>query len=547
MSKIENLELLVVGGGPAGLSAALAAANYGIKVSLAEEREFLGGQLIKQTHRFFGSEKEYAGTRGIDILRKLIDEVNKNKNIEVLLSSRVLGIYEDNVVTILNDHKMKKYYPQSIIFATGASEKFLAFENNDLPGIFGAGAVQTLMNVYGVMPATNVLMIGSGNIGLIVSYQLLQAGVKVAAIVEAAPKIGGYSVHASKLRRLGVPILTSHTIKKAIGKEKVEGAVVCELDNDWNEVKDTEQLIKCDAICLSVGLTPLVDLLKQRKVKTTYVSELGGYVPLRDENMETSIKNLFVAGDVSGIEEATAAMIEGQIAGLSVAKRIGKNNKKEIEKRIEEAKNELELLRSGPVGKKIRKGLSKLGLNHGKNYNENFSEEALDISHLMKTGVPSEENLKNKLPSEEKVFDKGPIAISECFQRFPCDPCVKSCPFNAISENGNINNIPYVDFEKCTGCGICVSKCPGLAMFVVHKNFSETTSVVIMPYEFLPRPHKGEIVKVFDREGKYLCDGKVIRILDGKFQDKTAAVSIEIPKEYYLQARNFKVEEGNHG
>ena len=382
MHNIEKVELIIVGGGPAGLSAALAAANYGVNVILVEEREFLGGQLVKQTHRFFGSEKEYAGTRGLKISNLLVKEIKENEHIKVLTSSRVLGIYKDKIVTILTNNKMMKYFPKALILATGASEKFLAFENNDLPGVFGAGAVQTLMNLYGVSPAKKILMVGSGNIGLIVSYQLLQAGVEVACVIEAAPKIGGYSVHASKLRRMGVPILTSHTIKKAVGKDKVEGAIICQLDSSWREIIDTDQFIKCDAICLSVGLTPLTDLLRQTNIKTVYISELGGYIPIRDENMETNIKNLFVAGDVSGIEEATSAIIEGQIAGLNVAKRINKNVKYqlEIEKQIMEAKKELELLRAGPVGEKVRKGLKKIGLNNSKNYDERMSNEEYDIS-----------------------------------------------------------------------------------------------------------------------------------------------------------------------
>lgn len=544
MHNIEKVELIIVGGGPAGLSAALAAANYGVNVILVEEREFLGGQLVKQTHRFFGSEKEYAGTRGLKISNLLVEEIKENEHIKVLTSSRVLGIYKDKIVTILTNNKMMKYFPKALILATGASEKFLAFENNDLPGVFGAGAVQTLMNLYGVSPAKKILMVGSGNIGLIVSYQLLQAGVEVTCVIEAAPKIGGYSVHASKLRRMGVPILTSHTIKKAVGKDKVEGAIICQLDSSWREIIDTDQFIKCDAICLSVGLTPLTDLLRQTNIKTVYISELGGYIPIRDENMETNIKNLFVAGDVSGIEEATSAIIEGQIAGLNVAKRINKNVKYqlEIEKQIMEAKEELELLRAGPVGEKVRKGLKKIGLNNSKNYDERMSNEEYDISFLMRTGIPSNDNLKMKLPQSEEIFNKGPIAISECFQKFPCDPCVKGCPFDVISEEGNINNLPYVDFEKCTGCAICVSKCPGLAMFVVQKNYTDSTSLVTLPYEFLPKPMKDQTVLVLNREGTEICEGIVKRVIDGKIQDKTTVVTVEVPKEYFLETRNIKVK-----
>ncbi|MFA6639757.1 MAG: 4Fe-4S binding protein, partial [Defluviitoga tunisiensis] len=271
---------------------------------------------------------------------------------------------------------------------------------------------------------------------------------------------------------------------------------------------------------------------------------LGGYIPIRDENMETNIKNLFVAGDVSGIEEATSAIIEGQIAGLNVAKRINKNVKYqlEIEKQIMEAKEELELLRAGPVGEKVRKGLKKIGLNNSKNYDERMSNEEYDISFLMRTGIPSNDNLKMKLPQSEEIFNKGPIAISECFQKFPCDPCVKGCPFDAISEEGNINNLPYVDFEKCTGCAICVSKCPGLAMFVVQKNYTDSTSLVTLPYEFLPKPMKDQTVLVLNREGTEICEGIVKRVIDGKIQDKTTVVTVEVPKEYFLETRNIKVK-----
>ena len=131
---------------------------------------------------------------------------------------------------MVGEERYFKAKPKKVVVATGALEKLIPFLGNDLPGVYGAGAVQTLMNVYGVKPAKRVLMVGAGNIGLIVSYQLLQAGVDVVAIVEFAPKVGGYWVHAAKVRRLGVPIYLRHTVKRAIGESAVEGAVIQAVD-----------------------------------------------------------------------------------------------------------------------------------------------------------------------------------------------------------------------------------------------------------------------------------------------------------------------------
>ncbi|HYE11765.1 MAG TPA: FAD-dependent oxidoreductase, partial [Patescibacteria group bacterium] len=209
---MRTTELAIIGGGPAGLSAAISAASLGAKVILIDRSESLGGQLIKQTHMFFGSQKQYASIRGVDIAGILMKDLEKYQdNIEIMLDATVISVYEDGVIAVEQNEKYIKIKPQSIIVATGASEKFLTFPNNDLPGIYGAGAVQTLMNVHGVAPGKNVVMVGAGNIGLIVSYQLMQAGINVKAILDASPKIGGYLVHASKIRRMGIPILTSHT------------------------------------------------------------------------------------------------------------------------------------------------------------------------------------------------------------------------------------------------------------------------------------------------------------------------------------------------
>ncbi len=532
-----NTDVLIIGGGPAGISAALVCGKNGINTTLIEERNFLGGQLIKQTHRFFGSKEERAGTRGIKIADDLMREIENNENINLRLGARALGYYkEENIFTVLQNEKMLKFSPKRIIFATGAFEKSLTFENNDLPGIYGAGAVQTLMNIYGVKPANRILMIGSGNIGLIVSYQLIQAGVEVAGIVEAAPFIGGYSVHASKIRRLGIPIYTSHTIKRAIGKERVKGAEIVQLDKKWKEINGTEKEIACDCICLSVGLNPLIDILSQSGCETKYISELGGEVPIRNENMQTSLKNIYVAGDLSGIEEATAAMLEGELAGLCATKSLKESS--EIEKRITKIKNNLNTLRSGPTGSKLRTGLKKLITDF--DYKEKKDNFILNIDNLKRTGIPSQENINGILPSEERMNEK-PFAVIECFQKIPCDPCVNNCPFNAISEGNDINNLPKIDHSKCTGCGMCISRCPGLAIFLMNKNYSAKTSTVSIPYEMLPLPKKGDMVDVLDRSGKKITSGKIVNVLKDEKRDKTNLVTVEISKEFFNLARNIRV------
>jgi len=529
-------DVLVIGGGPAGISAALSVAKFGLKVTILEEREFLGGQLIKQTHRFFGSREEHAGVRGISIVKELKENLSANDNIDVLLGATAMGIYEDGTVTMLYKGEVRKIIPKKTIIATGAFEKYLPFENNDIPGIFGAGAVQTLMNIYGVIPAEKVLMIGSGNIGLIVSYQLVQSGVNVQAVVEAAPNIGGYLVHASKLRRQGIPIKTSYTIKRAIGKEHVEGAEIVRLDENWNEIPGTEEIIECDSICLAVGLSPLYDLLSHSGCEMKYIPELGGNVPLRNENLETSVNGLYVAGDVAGIEEATAAMLEGELAGLDVVSKLIGNE--EIQNEIITVKKALNSLRAGPTGIKIRNGISKLM--NMETEKESIKNNMTDLSHLKKNGTPDTVNIESKLP-DDSVLLKGGKAIIECYQGIPCDPCMHSCPFGAIIKFEDINDIPKIDFNKCTGCGICINNCPGLAIFVINKDHTDATSTVKMPYEFLPKPEKGSEVDVLNREGIKICDGKVIQILDGPKQDKTSVVTVEVPKAYYGEARNIRV------
>jgi sarcosine oxidase subunit alpha len=359
--KIIEVDVLVVGAGPAGLCAAIESATQGARVLIVDENQCVGGQLIKQTHKFFGSKQERAGIRGIDIAKELennLRALEKEGKIRVMTDATVIGYYEGDKkhrfgVVERCEYQSRLYDVRcaAVILACGAMENMLLFPGNDLPGVYGAGAVQTLMNVYGVKPGDRVLMVGAGNVGLIVSYQLLQAGIAVDRVVEAAPVIGGYHVHAAKLRRCGVPILTAHSIKEVYGDEKVEGAVVVKLDEDWKPMKGTEEDVKCDTICLAVGLTPSTRLLSQIGVELQFIPEAGGYVALHDDSMQTSVKGVYVAGDSSGIEEASTAMIEGKIAGLASAMLLKHSKNKKL---LVQYREELAQLRAGPFGEKPR-------------------------------------------------------------------------------------------------------------------------------------------------------------------------------------------------
>ena len=353
--KIET-DVAIVGGGPAGLNAAIEASKYA-NVLLIDENPRLGGQLIKQTHKFFGSKKEKAGTRGIEIAKELEEEVRSKENVKILLNTSVIGYYDKgyHFLAAVNDMEgiLYEIKTKKIIFATGAQENMLVFEGNDLPGVYGAGGVQTLMNVYGVKPGNAGLIVGAGNVGLILAYQLLQAGVEVKAIAEALPKIGGYFVHAAKVRRCGVPIYTRHSIKKAYGNGKVEGAIIAKLDEKWNFIEGSEMNIECDFICLAVGLTPSIRLVAQTGAEISFINEAGGWVALHNEYMETTKKGIYVAGDLANIEEASTAMIEGKIAGLHAANSI--KPIENFEEKIREYMEELEIFRQGYFGERPRK------------------------------------------------------------------------------------------------------------------------------------------------------------------------------------------------
>ena len=161
---------------------------------------------------------------------------------------------------------------------------------------------------------------------------------------------------------------------------------------------------------------------------------------------------------------------------------------------------------------------------------------------LSQNGIPTAEEVTSVLPPAERLTE-GPVAIAECFQNIPCDPCYHSCKQGAIQEFNDINERPQINFDKCNGCGSCMSRCPGLAIFVVDATYSDNEALVKIPYEFLPLPEVGEIVTAINRGGQAVAEAKVIKVQNTKVQDRTVIVWLAVPKVQMMEVRHFRVKE----
>ncbi|MGD8564535.1 MAG: FAD-dependent oxidoreductase, partial [Desulfarculaceae bacterium] len=298
-----EVEVLIIGGGPAGLAAAVELGRLGVDTLVLDDKDRLGGKLLLQTHKFFGSVADSrAGTRGYEIARILEDEIATLDPVQTWLRATVVGVFSDQVVGVVKGNLYRRIKPQRLLIATGAREKMLSFPGNTLPGIFGAGAFQTLVNRDLVKCSKRVLIVGGGNVGLITGYHSIQAGIPVAALVEALPHCGGYKVHEDKLRRLGVPIYTSHTVVSAQGGQQVESVTIAALDSDWQVVPDTHKTFAVDTVLIAVGLN---------QVDEFYHKARKWGLPV------------WAAGDAHEIAEASSAMFSGKITGLKIAQSLG--------------------------------------------------------------------------------------------------------------------------------------------------------------------------------------------------------------------------------
>ena len=324
-SDIIDTEVLVIGAGPAGLSATKIIGENDVKVILIDDKAELGGKLVLQTHKFFGSQEDvYAGKRGIGIAKILGESIRGLSKVKVWLNSVCLAVFSDGMVGILKDNnKYVLVKPKYLLIATGAREKMLVFPGNTLPGVYGAGAFQTLVNRDLIKAADKIFIVGGGNVGLIAGYHAIQAGIEVVGLIEALPQCGGYRVHEDKLRRLGVPIYTSYTIVSANGENNVGSITVAQIDNSFNIISGTEKSFPCDTILIAVGLNPVDEFYQKAK-------EFGFKV--------------WVAGDAQEIAEASAAIFTGRIEGLKIIKEIGI----EISEDINELEDFADIMKAKP-------------------------------------------------------------------------------------------------------------------------------------------------------------------------------------------------------
>lgn len=522
----ERKELIVVGAGPAGLSAAIEAAKCGVKVTVFDENARPGGQLFKQIHKFFGSKEHKAKIRGFRIGEELLAEAEK-AGVEVVLNATVIGLYPEKEVLVQFGDEVRHYKGDAILVATGAAENMVNFPGWTLPGVIGAGAAQTMMNLHHIKPGNRIFMLGTGNVGLVVSFQLLQAGCEVAALADAAPKIGGYGVHASKVARTGVPFYLSHTIKEVEGTDHVTGVTIAEIDDHFHFIPGTEKHFDVDTVCVAVGLSPMAQLLKMDGVEMDTTT--GGFVPKCDAAGATSIPGIYAAGDVAGIEEASSAMIEGRMSGAAIAGYLGYCDSKAMANREEELEKSLASLRQGMFapqnrGKKIEK-----------------TDEGIPVStSLLTRGYVADDEI-SRFPGFRKEIKVHPVI--ECTQNIPCNPCQDACKKGCISIGSNITSLPIsVDGSQCINCGMCVASCSGQAIFLVEENTEKGYGEVTVPYEFLPLPKEGDKGYGLSRSGEKICPAEIIRVRTSGAYDSTGLVTMKVPMAFIDRARFYKAE-----
>ena len=322
-----DVKILIVGGGPAGLAAAISAYDKGEKDILILEREDrLGGILNQCIHNGFGLHTFKEELTGPEYAARFITEVKK-RNIKYLLNTTVIRLDDNKHVVALNEDGVLEIYAKAIILACGCRERprgAINIAGSRCSGIYSAGTAQKLVNIDGYMPGREVVILGSGDIGLRMARRMTFEGAKVKAVLELMPYSSGLNRNIAQcLNDFDIPLRLSTTVVEILGEERVEGVVVAKVDEKLRPIMETKEVIKCDTLLLSVGLLPENELARSANIDISTITK-GANV---DDMLMTSIPGIFECGNVLHVHDLVDFVsLEAKKAGENAVKYVNSND-----------------------------------------------------------------------------------------------------------------------------------------------------------------------------------------------------------------------------